>query len=85
MNKKNVLAIALVAMTAWIGKPAMAAPGNDAFDPVEYAMPLMGTQSSFELSTGKHLSRHCPSLGDELLDSPDRKDGRRMAVCIYRK
>ena len=37
MNKKNVLAIALVAMTAWIGKPAMAAPGNDAFDPVEYA------------------------------------------------
>ena len=52
MNKKNVLAIALVAMTAWIGKPAMAAPGNDAFDPVEYAMPLMGTQSSFELSTG---------------------------------
>ncbi len=51
MNKKNVLAIALVAMTAWIGKPAMAAPGNDAFDPVEYAMPLMGTQSSFELST----------------------------------
>ena len=52
MNKKNVLAIVLVAMTAWIGKPAMAAPGNDAFDPVEYAMPLMGTQSSFELSTG---------------------------------
>ena len=52
MNKKNVLAIALVAMTAWIGKPAMAAPGNDAFGPVEYAMPLMGTQSSFELSTG---------------------------------
>ncbi|RKU66296.1 glycoside hydrolase family 92 protein [Parabacteroides sp. AF17-3] len=52
MNKKNVLAIALVVMTAWIGKPAMAAPGNDAFDPVEYAMPLMGTQSSFELSTG---------------------------------
>lgn len=28
MNKKNVLAIALVAMTAWIGKPAMAAPGT---------------------------------------------------------
>ena len=83
MNKKNVLAIALVAMTAWIGKPAMAAPGNDAFDPVEYAMPLMGTQSSFELSTGNTY----PAIarGDELLDSPDRKDGRRMAVCIYRK
>ncbi len=30
----------------------MAASGNEAFDPVEYAMPLMGTQSSFELSTG---------------------------------
>ena len=30
----------------------MAASGNEAFDPVEYALPLMGTQSSFELSTG---------------------------------
>ena len=30
----------------------MAASGTNAFDPVEYAMPLMGTQSSFELSTG---------------------------------
>ena len=52
MNKKNVLALALVTMMAWVGKPAMAASGTNAFDPVEYAMPLMGTQSSFELSTG---------------------------------
>lgn len=52
MNKKSVLALALVTMMAWVGKPAMAATGTGAFDPVEYAMPLMGTQSSFELSTG---------------------------------
>ena len=52
MNKKNVLALTLVTMMAWVGKPAMAASGTNAFDPVEYAMPLMGTQSSFELSTG---------------------------------
>ena len=52
MHKKSVLALALVTMMAWVGKPAMAATGTGAFDPVEYAMPLMGTQSSFELSTG---------------------------------
>ena len=52
MKRKSVCAFALAALLAFVGKPAMAASGNEAFDPVEYALPLMGTQSSFELSTG---------------------------------
>ena len=53
MKRKSVWVFALASMLAFVGKPAMAASGNEAsFDPVEYAMPLMGTQSSFELSTG---------------------------------
>lgn len=51
MKKKSVWALALAAMLMWEGKPAVAAV-NEAFDPVEYVNPLMGTQSSFELSTG---------------------------------
>ena len=52
MKRKSVCAFALAVLLAFAGKPAMAASGNEAFDPVEYALPLMGTQSSFELSTG---------------------------------
>ena len=52
MNKKNVLAFTLAVMMAWVGKPALAAPPAESFDPVEYALPLMGSQSTFELSTG---------------------------------
>ena len=51
MKKKSVWALALAAMLVWVGKPAAAAV-NEAFDPVEYVNPLMGTQSTFELSTG---------------------------------
>ena len=51
MLKFSVGALALAAMVMWVGKPAVAAV-NEAFDPVEYVNPLMGTQSSFELSTG---------------------------------
>ena len=51
MKKKSVWALALAAMLMWVGKPAVAAV-NEAFDPVEYVNPLMGTQSSFKLSTG---------------------------------
>ena len=52
MKRKSVWVFALAAMLACVGNPARAASGNEAFDPVEYALPLMGTQSSFELSTG---------------------------------
>lgn len=51
MKKKSVWAFALAAMLMWVGKPALAAD-TETFDPVEYVNPLMGTQSSFELSTG---------------------------------
>ena len=51
MKKKSVWALALAAMLMWVGKPAAAAV-NESFDPVEYVNPLMGTQSSYELSTG---------------------------------
>ena len=51
MKKKSFLALALAAVLSWIGQPAEAAE-REAFDPVEYVNPLMGTQSTFELSTG---------------------------------
>ena len=79
MKKKSVWALALAAMLMWVGKPAVAAV-NEAFDPVEYVNPLMGTQSSFDR---KYLSGDRSSVGYEFLDSSDRKDGRWMAVCIY--
>ena len=52
MKRKSVCAFALAAMLAFVGKPVMAASGSEAFDPVEYALPLMGSQSNFELSAG---------------------------------
>ena len=50
MKKKSIWAFALIAMLTCLGRPAVASDG--AFDPVKYVNPLMGTQSSFELSTG---------------------------------
>ncbi len=51
MKKRNVWALAMAAVLMWISKPAVAAEA-DAFDPVAYVNPLMGTQSTYELSTG---------------------------------
>ena len=51
MKKRSVWALALTALLTWAGEPANAAT-YDAADPVEYVNPLMGTQSTFELSTG---------------------------------
>ena len=51
MKKKSFLALALAAVLSWVGQPTEAAE-REAFDPVEYVNPLMGTQSTFELSTG---------------------------------
>ena len=50
MKKKSIWGFALVAMLTCLGRPAVAADG--AFDPVEYVNPLMGTQSTYELSAG---------------------------------
>lgn len=52
MKRKCVLVLALATILVWNSKPVAAANENEAFDPVEYVNPLMGTQSSFELSTG---------------------------------
>ena len=51
MKKRSVWALALTALLTWVGEPAIAAT-YDAADPVEYVNPLMGTQSTFELSIG---------------------------------
>ncbi len=52
MKRRNVSALVLSALLAGAGAPAVAASEGEAFDPVEYVMPLMGSQSTFELSTG---------------------------------
>lgn len=52
MKKKSVWAFALALMLIGVGKPAPAAAATEAFDPVQYVNPLIGTQSTFELSTG---------------------------------
>ncbi|RHJ90690.1 GH92 family glycosyl hydrolase [Parabacteroides bouchesdurhonensis] len=52
MKKKCVCILALMTVLAWNSKLVAAANENETFDPVEYVNPLMGTQSSFELSTG---------------------------------
>jgi len=50
MKKKNLWVIALAMALTFISKPFIAA--ENPFDPVEYVNPLIGTQSTFELSTG---------------------------------
>ena len=50
MKKQHLLTLALASMMAWL-QPAQA-DDTGAFDPVEYVNPLVGTQSTFELSTG---------------------------------
>ena len=50
MKKKSIWALALATLLTWMGSPAAAAE-PEAFDPVEYVNPLVGTQSTFELST----------------------------------
>ncbi len=50
MKKRSIWACVFIASLSFICKPALANEEN--FDPVEYVNPLMGTQSTFELSTG---------------------------------
>lgn len=52
MKCKRVLIIALSITLGWMGKSFAATHAEGKFDPVEYVNPLMGTQSSYELSTG---------------------------------
>ncbi|WP_455643881.1 GH92 family glycosyl hydrolase [Parabacteroides sp.] len=48
MKKRSIWALAFIAVLTCLGSPALA----DGVDPVEYVNPLMGTQSSYELSAG---------------------------------
>ena len=52
MKYKKNLIIACVAMCGWFSSVTTIASPKNAFDPVEYVNPLIGTQSTFELSTG---------------------------------
>ncbi|HRG12504.1 MAG TPA: GH92 family glycosyl hydrolase, partial [Macellibacteroides fermentans] len=52
MKSKNACAVVLAMALSWIGKPAVASVTEAVFDPVEYVNPLIGTQSTFQLSTG---------------------------------
>ena len=51
MKKKNFWSVVLAASLAWMSCPSFM-NGAETFDPVEYVSPLVGTQSTFELSTG---------------------------------
>lgn len=52
MKKKSMWIMALGIIFAWNAGSTMATPDSGILDPVEYADPLMGTQSSYELSAG---------------------------------
>lgn len=41
-------------------------------NPVDYVSTLVGTQSKFELSTGKYVSGYGTAVGNEFLDTADR-------------
>ena len=51
MNKKSLWALALAATMSFSAQ-TFSASANEAFDPVNYVNPLVGTESTFELSTG---------------------------------
>lgn len=51
MKRKTFWAVAGIASLMWIGQ-SLNAQATETFDPVEYVNPLMGSESTFELSTG---------------------------------
>ena len=51
MKKKSFWLVMLAASLAWMSCPSFVSAA-ETFDPVEYVSPLVGTQSTFELSTG---------------------------------
>lgn len=51
MKKKSFWSVMLAASLAWMSCPSVV-NAAETFDPVEYVSPLVGTQSTFELSTG---------------------------------
>ncbi len=75
MNKQKLLS---VTMTLLLGVSSVFAQKQ----PVDYVNPLMGTDSKNFALQRKYLSCHRTSLGDELLDAADRKDGRRLGLHV---
>ena len=51
MKKKSFWSVMLAASLAWMSCPSFVSAA-ETFDPVEYVSPLVGTQSTFDLSTG---------------------------------
>ena len=51
MKRKTFWAVAGIASLMWIGQ-SLNVQATETFDPVEYVNPLMGSESTFELSTG---------------------------------
>ena len=51
MKKKSFWSVMLAASLVWMSCPSFVSAA-ETFDPVEYVSPLVGTQSTFELSTG---------------------------------
>ena len=51
MKKKSFWSVMLAASLAWMSCPSFVSAA-ETFDPIEYVSPLVGTQSTFELSTG---------------------------------
>lgn len=70
--KKLFLSVAVLCVTLFV----------QAKDYADYVSPLVGTQSSFELSTGNTYPAISRPWG-MISGLPDRKDGGRMAVCLY--
>lgn len=83
MKKKSIWAFALIAMLTCLGRSAVASDG--AFDPVEFVNPLMGTQSSFELSTGNTYPAIARPWGMNFWTPQTGKMGGWMGVYLYRQ
>ena len=52
-------------------------------DWVQYVNPLVGTQSTFELSTGNTYPAIARPWGMNFLDTANRKNGGWLAICLY--
>lgn len=82
MNRRKINSLVLAFLFVCGFSPGKVEAGKYV-NPVDYVNPLMGTQSSFELSTGNTYPAIALPWGDEFLDSTDRTNGRWLGICIY--
>jgi len=57
-------------------------PATEIAEPADLVNPLMGTQSQIQSVKRQYLSGHRPSMGNEFLGTPDRKNGRRVDLYL---